>query len=206
MLLPNIHNQLIKYSPTWVIAPHGLTDYIHAKKYQLIPTLYKINLAATAGTLFAHISHNDNLIHYAFLLSAAVHFRNDMPHFHLKNNEKKIFQLLCSTCLVCLGPTMQWNIFLYYMLFIHVPNHYKMSFEYIKDHLKETVGLIAGFTLLLNTISYNPINTGTELDWLTKALIIAHIIYEEMHIFKDVPIIINKTKDFFELLPWYYNK
>jgi hypothetical protein len=81
-----------------------------------------------------------------------------------------------------------------------------MSFEYIKDHLKETVGLIAGFTLLLNTISYNPINTSSDFDWLTKALIIAHIIYEEMHIFKDVPKIINKTKDFFELLPWYYNK
>lgn len=206
MLIPPIlHNQLMKYSPTWIIAPHGLTDYIHAKKYQLIPKLYTINLAATAGTLFAHISHNDNLIHNAFLLSAIIHFRNDMPHFNLKNTEKMIFQLVCSSGLVLLGPSMQWNLFLYYMLFIHVPNHYKMSFDYVKDHLKETVALIVGGSILLNTISYNPINVNPDLDWVSKALIIAHIAYEELHIFDDFPKLIQKTKDFFELLPWYYN-
>lgn len=210
MLLPSnispiIHHTLIKCTPTWVIAPHGITDYIHAKKYELLPALYKINLAAVAATLLAHMSHCDNLIHYAFMGSAVIHFRNDMPNIGLKNKEKLGFQLLCSTGLVFIGPIIKWNIFLYYMLFIHVPNHYKMSYDYVKDHMKETVSLVIGFAILLNSISYNPLES-VEIDWLSKSLVIAHIAYEELYIFDEVPKLITKTKDFFELLPYYYNK
>lgn len=206
MLLPTlIHQNLIKYSPTWVIAPHGITDFIHAKKYELLPALYKINLAAVATSLLAHMSHCDNIIHYAFMASAIIHFRNDMPDIGLEDKEKIGLQLLCSAGLVIIGPIIKWNIFLYYMLFIHVPNHYKLSHSYIKEHLKETISLVAAFALLLNTVSYNPLD-GTDIDWLSKSLVIAHIAYEELHIFDDAPKLITKAKDFFELLPYYYNK
>jgi hypothetical protein len=48
MIFPNT---ITKNIITGVIAPHGITDLIHAKQENLLPELYTINIFTTLGIL-----------------------------------------------------------------------------------------------------------------------------------------------------------
>ena len=74
------------------------------------------------------------------------------------------------------------------MLFIHVPNHYKLNWSFLKKDKIFTTFIIT-FTsiifLLIGEKYDNLIHCSYMID-LFKGVIISHVIYEEMYIFKDL--------------------
>ena len=74
------------------------------------------------------------------------------------------------------------------MLFIHVPNHYKLNWTFFKKDKTFTASIITLTTIIFLLIGEkydNLIYTSYMID-LFKGIIISHIVYEEMYIFKDL--------------------
>ena len=65
----------VKKTLSTVIAPHGITDLIHAQQNKLVLQLCSINIASIIGSTIVNSSILDKL----FFLFSAWHFRNDMP-------------------------------------------------------------------------------------------------------------------------------
>lgn len=189
MIIPfsSIHHVIMKYAPAVVVAPHGMTDLVHARKYRLVEELCRINMGTIVGAFACHHFHQESIITGLFLVSSAVHFRNDMPGFGTAGIQRTTIQLMLSSTLIASTTIISWDAFMYYMIFIHVPNHYRINYLYIKDSKCLTALMVSGLSGVLVALSYAPIQN-PYMDWATKALIIAHVIYEEVHIFRSVPL------------------
>ena len=170
-----------------IIAPHGMTDYIHAKKFGYLEELYKINLSMIASGLLLNRCNMYYIIQTCFLLASVIHFRNDMP---LILNNKKL-QVVFSTIFVGSMHFIPSEYFVLYMLFVHVPNHYRLAWNYVKDNLEETIFLIISIGAILSKI--NKIDN-FSLDLLTcvHTLVISHIIYQEKYVFPEYKKLVEK--------------
>ena len=92
-----------------------------------------------------------------------------------------------------------YNIAFYpFMILIHVPNHYRINWQYIKKNLLRNIQFLFLFTLFSSFFGdfiFDNLLTGYVID-MAKGIVIAHIIYEELHIHKDLPLLNNdKTMD-----------
>lgn len=186
MIIPQLTPNTIMSLTNTIIGPHGMTDLIHAKENKNLEQLYRVNLITIASSYGLHVIHCDNILNILFMIASIVHFRNDMPYFNKDNSSlnKAIFQLFLSSILILTTYGENSILFFLYMLVIHVPNHYKMSWSFIKNNLRETITLLSIASLIFTGLKYNP---ATMLDdWLSKGIIISHIVYEETGIFKDV--------------------
>tara|TARA_B100000902_G_C26910882_1_gene716794 strand:+ start:75 stop:644 length:570 start_codon:yes stop_codon:yes gene_type:complete len=167
-----------------IVSPHGITDYIHAKKYGYLQELYKINLVTvTSGTIIGYF-HYDAVLNIIFLFSSIIHFRNDMPELNILRIDKKMIQIILSTLFVLSLHVIPVEYFAAYMVFIHTPNHYKMGWFYIKENVKETLVLVLGLGIILSNID--------DIDFLSfpvihfiQSVVISHIIYEESFVFEN---------------------
>jgi hypothetical protein len=197
MIIPN---QLIKPIITGIISPHGITDFIHAKKFGLLKELYHVNLSIISAGSFLNLLHLDNVVNIVFITSSIIHFRNDMPiiqhnYINSKLNTNQL-QLLLSSLMVGSLYVVPHDFFILYMIFIHTPNHYKMALPYIQERLLETVLLVVGLGMFLTYISCsnypiidlsndNLIDCNSMLYNFIKTVIISHIVYEELYIFNE---------------------
>ena len=179
-----IDKGILSKTMSLIVSPHGLTDYIHAKKFGYLQQLYKINLATvTCGELIGYF-HCDYILHTVFLLSSIVHFRNDMPEITIFNVDKRRTQYILSALFVLSLYKIPIELFVIYMVFIHTPNHYKMSWFYIKDNLKETLILVLGFGFALLNLDYLN-NLSFPIIYFIQGIIISHIIYQETFVFDN---------------------
>jgi hypothetical protein len=196
MLIPLINplnNVLLSNAVLGFISPHGITDYIHAKKHGLKKELYQINIFTVGSTLLIEYFHNEDVITFAFLLASIIHFRNDMPYIELKKIHPKVLQLFFSFCMIESFFFLPVSFFVAYMLLIHTPNHYKMSWEYTKYHLQESILLIVGLGILLLQLD-NPLFSGISIDLnVVEAFVIGHIIYQEAYVFPECNQIIRQN-------------
>lgn len=185
LLFPPSASAMGKKIISAIISPHGMTDYIHAKENNLIPTLYSTYFQTSALTFLGNYMHFDDAVSTAFLAASVIHFRHDMPSIKFipwlnEERTKLAMSLFLVSSLHFVDPL--W--FVGYMTVIHTPNHYRLSWNYIKKRKNETIALLsfAGALLLAldtpDTLSMG----GTSL---IQALVIGHIIYEERFIFKD---------------------
>lgn len=172
IILPSI----LKYSTAIIIAPHGITDIIHAQQNNLSHYLIPINILSTS--LFFILS-KFNLSHIGFqifLITSVFHFQRDF--FILKN----IFlQFFFSSIIVYCNYISHYIVF-FYLLFFHVPNHYTQSWKFLKINLYKSFFIISIFTFLSVCITHfcledNPHNSFIEN--IIKGIIIGHIIYQE---------------------------
>ena len=115
-----------------------------------------------------------------FLASSLVHFRHDFPVF-LKNKNTELQKYICSLALI-LSFIENYNLFFWYMTFIHVPNHYYLNREVIKQKLGVNLSFILGFTLLFSFVGEQYVVVKPLLFPLYKGLVVAHIIYQEMYV------------------------
>lgn len=197
MIIPN---QLIKPIITGIISPHGITDFIHAKKFGLLKELYHVNLSIISAGSFLNLLHLDNIVNIVFITTSIIHFRNDMPIIKHKYINSKLntnqLQLLCSSVMVGSLYVVPHEFFILYMIFIHTPNHYKMALPYIQERLLETILLVVGLGMFLTYITCsnfhlidlsndNLIDCNSMLYNLIKTVIISHIVYEELYIFSE---------------------
>lgn len=180
MLIPY---SIVKQCIYCIISPHGLTDFIHAKQFNIVHKLSQIyvgNLGIQYITSQLHIEYLYNII---FLMASAIHFRNDMPLINY-NNKGKQYQLLLSSLLVSSFPYLSFDFFLLYMTCIHTPNHYKMSWSYINNNVLLTSGLLIATILFFYKVDF--MNNDLSLfSGVSQSVIVSHIMYQEKFVFPD---------------------
>ena len=181
MLIPHTlqtsFNNIIPILTTAVIAPHGMTDLIHAENNNKIMQLFRINIIATASSMLLHMINMDFMTTAAFLTCSAIHFRHDFP---VKNE----FLKLCgSSFLVLNADKIGIEIFILYMCFIHVPNHYSIYKNMIKENFPKAFVYISACAIISTFYFYSngDIMYDENVFAISKALIISHIIYEELY-------------------------
>lgn len=185
-----ITNPITRTIITGIIAPHGITDLVHAKENKLLPELYTINIVSVLGT-FALDTNAKIILDILFYTTACYHFRNDMPKIPEIGNQTVLSALMLLAFL-----TFEPSLFLYYMIFIHVPNHYLMNWSLLSKHKKYSIIVIA-LTTMISIIAgeTSGVMESHMVETISKGLIISHILYEETYIFKSLPFIKNNSTD-----------
>jgi hypothetical protein len=175
-----------------VISPHGSTDIIHASQNGLVPKLFQIQAANVFITQTLQHLDKGRILDVAFFFLSVLHFRHDLRL--VKNVPKAAFILLlfnvpefAITSFLCGVPEFNLkDLFLFYMTLIHVPNHYRMSWNFIKKQ-KRITSLLIGFVtfIFLQVGKYLDMNNiSAELMNLAKAFVMSHIIYNERYVHK----------------------
>jgi hypothetical protein len=105
-------------------------------------------------------------------------------------------QTVLSALMLLAFLTFEPSLFLYYMIFIHVPNHYLMNWSLLSKHKKYSIIVIA-LTTMISIIAgeTSGIMESHMVETISKGLIISHILYEETYIFKSLPFIENNSTD-----------
>ena len=168
------------YKPimTNIIIPHGITDIVHAKLYGNVQSLIQIYGCTTLMSLLSMPFTPVNTIHPLFLLASAIHFRTDM----LTNNV--VVQFLQSVSMVLYFQfTDNYDIFIIYMLCLHVPKHYVDSWKYLRqDKLLTAVSLSSVRLCVLCFEQYIDVHMIQHIPLIVQFTIIAHIIYTEIFV------------------------
>lgn len=168
-----IHSSIFKTKIiTTVIAPHGITNLIHGIQANKLKPLIAINSICISGSVLSHNYNNFNDI--IFLLGSVVHFRHDFK-FLTKNQQIKTF---CSIFMIFLF-LLKNDLFFPYMTLLHVPNHYKNNWIYIKQNKIRNLAIILSFTILSTLLGNEVVFYTDKFYQIYKGIIISHIIYEE---------------------------
>ena len=195
LLQPSIVNKIIN----GIIAPHGMTDLIHAQQNNYVNELYKINLLSIGSSLISH-QCMPQILNSMFFLSSIIHFRHDMPK--IKNIPRYLLSIIVIFGLFLFEP----NFFLVYMCFLHVPNHYKLSWFFLKkEKIRSLITILVSTFLFLKGGNLFNLNLQHHLALsVVKSLVISHIIYEEcfIHLSKEQR---NKLKKEFTYTPIQYH-
>lgn len=170
-------NNIIPVLTTAVIAPHGMTDLIHAENNNKVMQLFRINILCVASSMLFHIANFDTLTNILFMTSSAIHFRHDFP---IKN---EFLKLCASSFLVLNAQKIGMDIFILYMCFIHVPNHYTIYKNMIKENFSKSFSyiLICAIVTTFYFYSNGELMYDENVFTISKALIISHILYEELY-------------------------
>ena len=100
--------------------------------------LLKINTLMVGSTNFIINPYNlDNILNIIFLTSSIIHFSHDMPH--LKFNQNYISKYLLATLLFFSSCFIGLDLIIYYMVIIHVPNHYISNKDVVFNDLKTNI-------------------------------------------------------------------
>ena len=73
------------------------------------------------------------------------------------------------------------DIFYLYMTCLHVPNHYKFNYKYIKKNIFINIFLIGLFTYGINILD-NYILYTSFIRNIIKNIVISHILYQELYV------------------------
>ena len=116
-----------------------------------------------------------------FFVLSVVHFRRDMPI--IKNIPRYIWSFL----FLQYATTSNIELFFCTWCVLHVPNHYRLNWNYIKQNGKMSVFVIIGKTLyywsgLVDTYDL-VVNDGFMS--IVKGIVMSHVIYDEFFIFND---------------------
>lgn len=170
--------KLVPFLNGVITAPHGVTDLIHAYKYNNIENLLRIYTGSFIFTGIAETVHLHQVIDIFFITSSIIHFSHD---FNVVSNSR-INKLLLSSILIASAPIIGVNNFSIYLLLFHTPRHYIKSWKFIKDKKKMLFLLILLFSFPGYYIFDNINNLNPNLLSITETIIISHIIYNEKYI------------------------
>lgn len=183
MLVPHVDYSFFKELNTiaplitsFIIAPHGMTDLIHAQENKVVDRLNVIYLLSIIGGVSSTLLNHRELLDIIFIVSSVIHFRNDFP---FKN---KYLQMISSSVFISQLGHINLTWFFAYMSFVHVPNHYMRFGDLIDKHRVKSFAYIFGLGLLVNSLFENnpDIIDNIYVNNISKSIIIAHIIYGEL--------------------------
>lgn len=180
MIFPNYYHIKHKIITT-VVAPHGITDFIHATQYNTTQELLSINTVCLLTSI--GMSQNDITmmgLNTFFIISSAVHFRHDLP-LTLKNKNQEIQKYIFSLITI-LSFIANHDLFFWYMCFLHVPKHYYTNRNVISKDMLINSFLILSFTLFLSFVGTKEVVFYPFLYPIYKSVVISHIIYQEMYV------------------------
>lgn len=175
--------RIINFLTTGIIAPHGMTDWIHALQTQNVEALLKINAVSTGSFLIMHQTGHERILNILFYLFSTLHFQHDMP-FKISSLRYFAVQLLF------LSSGLDLDLLYFFMILIHVPHHYMINWKYIsKTPLKSFLILAFSTFFMVNAEKFNLNNTDfmqpIYYDAL-KGIVVSHIIYQELFIHTDI--------------------
>jgi len=172
---------ILKHLTTTLIGPHGITDIIHANNTNILPEMSLTYGSVVGSTLILSHTNMRPVIDILFLIASIIHFRRDMPEI------KQIPRYLWSGFLLLFTMNYSPELFIFYMLTIHVPHHYCMNWAYMKKTPKFSVLLLVVTSTLMGIIG-NSFESGENMELIidiTKGIVLSHIAYEEVYIFKN---------------------
>ena len=179
MILP-IKPLIIKYTTSGLIAPHGMTDFIHAFKNNTLLELNGLYALTTGSFVLLDQIDQSTLINMAFIFSSIFHFQRDVP---LQNKSQRCF-IITMFFLFCFLVNNEF--LLYYMSLVHVPNHYKINWNLMKKLPLQSVGLLSISTFLIMFLGEQfYMENNALMNDVLKGIIVSHILYEELYIFND---------------------
>lgn len=179
MIIPTI--ELKKKLLTTIIAPHGITDLIHAKQNNKLHELISINSVSVLTSYGLYQNDITNIIsNSAFIGFSIIHFSHDFLPIIENYHEKKQKMLLCSLFIAL--SIFNNNLFFLYMVLIHVPKHYFYNRYFLKKYLIGNLSFIFIFSLLLGMAGQHNFVFDERLYPLYKGIITSHIIYQERYI------------------------
>ena len=177
-----IEPNVIKYTTFGIIAPHGITDIIHAMLNKNVKILTIINILSVSTFYILSKLKLHKINFDIFLFGSIIHFQRDF--FIFKN---KILQYLFSSVIVYSNYINNIIIYFYLLLF-HVPIHYLQSFKFLIQKPYLSFFIISFFTYLSVMSSYffvdenenikNSKNSNLTQE-IIKGIIIAHVLYQE---------------------------
>lgn len=172
------YNAFFQNSLTTIIAPHGVTDIVHATSRNKIHSL----IFTYTGTFFlGEVFHYCNLpqVNNAlFLIASIIHFRHDIRSIVPKQYENLSF--LGSTGLVYAFSQDPLIAFFSYMLLVHVPNHYRMAWGYLQNKLPQTL-LLLFVTSIVSQYLFS-LKLDDHFIQMMMSIVIGHVVYEEKEI------------------------
>lgn len=174
-----LKSKILKIVTTGVIAPHGMTDWIHAMQTNNVNMLLNINAITTGSFLFMHQTGNENFLNFVFILSSIIHFKHDIPF-------KNQFLSIAIVQMIFLFSLFDLDLLYMFLTFIHVPHHYIINWKYLsKTPLKSILILGISTILMLNfdklQLNENKFIQPVYVDIL-KGIIVSHIVYQELFI------------------------
>jgi hypothetical protein len=179
MILP-IKSLLMKYTITGLIAPHGMTDYIHAFKNNTLLELNGLYALTTGSFVLLDQIDQSALINIIFIFSSIFHFQRDVP---LEKKPQRCF-IITMFFLFCFLVNNEF--LLYYMSVVHVPNHYRINWDLMKKLPLQSIGLLSVSTFLIMVLGQQFYSEENMLmNDVLKGIVVSHILYEELYIFND---------------------
>lgn len=178
--------KIIPFIVNTIISPHGITDLSHSLETENTNNLLKIyGINFTLSNFILNDICYDNFINSLLIASSIIHFRHDIPNIKYKNYN--IPKYIISFLLISFFVILKSDMIFYYMLFIHVPNHFKLNNFHIKNNklLNFILYSIFGFILLIIDEKYNYIYDNINLINNLKFIIISHVIYQEKYILNE---------------------
>lgn len=168
-----LKSKLIKFVSNAIVAPHGITDIVHADQLNLFEPLIGVNLLSIGSFELLNYFDFNNISTFLFFFFSAIHFQHDVP-------SKNFYIRYGSIGLLFILSAFYNDLLFYYLLFIHVPNHYKTSLSYLKKSpLKSTIVISLSTIVCVsldNLIVYNQYNG------ILQGIIVGHIIYEQLFV------------------------
>ena len=170
---------LVKHLTTSVIAPHGVTDLVHAIEEDNMQTLVNTYASTIASSYLLSEINMDSTLNFIFFILSVVHFRRDMPI--IKDIPRYAWSFLFLQFSIMNSPTL----FFIYLTFIHVPHHYRMNWSTLKKNPKMSVGIVLLTTIIIEILGkdFHTIMLNDSIMSVIKGIIMSHVIYEEIGIF-----------------------
>lgn len=171
----------------FIITPHGITDIGHSIQKNNLNNLFKIygiNFIFTDLISNININFSNKTMYKLLFISSIYHFRHDLPKIKFLNNI--IPRALLSTLMLFVFYFFNSNLLIYYMAFIHVPNHFKLNNFHIKNIRFLNIFLYLLFGIL-SEIYLNKIFLSNNLKFNNYiiSIIISHILYQELYVINN---------------------
>tara|TARA_Y100000389_G_scaffold200382_1_gene240667 strand:+ start:803 stop:1360 length:558 start_codon:yes stop_codon:yes gene_type:complete len=179
MILPSyyIKNKIL----AGIVAPHGITDLIHASQNNKTQELLSMNAACVLTSI--GLSQNEiaiDVLNIVFIGTSVIHFRHDFPVLYKKNYQE--LQGFVLSFISIITFVINHNLFFYYMCLIHVPKHYYFNRNIINKNMAVNLSFILSFTLLLFMLGAYDIAYTSYLYPFYKGIVISHVFYQEAYV------------------------
>ena len=179
MIIPSYH--IKRKILTTVIAPHGITDLIHASQYNTTQQLLSINTFCLLSSIGLSQNEATTLgLDFCFVIASAIHFRHDLKVLikdKCQEKHKCVFSIV-----VLLSFLVNQDLFFWYMSILHVPNHYFTNKQIISKQLIFNLTFILSFTLFLSFMGDQDILFCPFFYPIYKGVIMSHVAYQELYV------------------------
>jgi hypothetical protein len=174
LMIQNIPGLLLskQFLLSGIVAPHGITDIIHAHHHKTYTSLCTYYSSSILGSYLLSFTHHSDFLVAILCFASCFHFRRDFGF--IKNN---VIGYGCTIATIY-GMIQYPNpLFYTYMCALHVPHHYYMARSYVKQYIPITLCLIIATGLV--TYPNTNLSLSSPLFAIATGIILGHISYGE---------------------------